>query len=82
MAKEETKQGEKGATAYKGDKEERGEAAPETTGKEKNFKGSPAEAQKEIKGITGHDLLGKTPGGAIDKTEAGGITGHHLLGLK
>lgn len=79
MAKEETKREEKGAVAYKGDKEERGESALETTGKEKNFKGSPTEAQK---GITGHDLLKKTPGGAIDRTKEGGITCHHLLGKK
>lgn len=79
MAKEETKQGEKGVVAYKGDKEERGEAAPETTGKEKNFKDEQAEAQK---GITGHDLLGKTAGGEVARTKEGGITGHHLLGLK
>jgi hypothetical protein len=56
------------------------ESAKEARGEANTFKPSPS---GESKGITGHDLLGKTrPDQHKAQSKGRGITGHHLLGLK
>ncbi|MGC2423178.1 MAG: hypothetical protein WA666_02355 [Nitrospirota bacterium] len=56
------------------------ESAKEARGEANTFKPSPS---GETKGITGHDLLGKTrPDLHKAESTQGGVTGHRLLGLK
>ncbi|MHB8173131.1 MAG: hypothetical protein ACYDFU_01545 [Nitrospirota bacterium] len=72
MSKEKPKEGETEAGRPASAKEERGEA--------NTFKPSPS---GESKGITGHDVLGKTrPDLHKAQSKDRGITGHYLLGLK
>ena len=55
-------------------------SSKEARGEANTFKPSPS---GESKGITGHELLGKTrPDLHKAKSEGQGITGHQLLGLK